>query len=102
MGRTLATYTQLVHEEYASWSKFRRALRKEDQEIFDALFRAAKYHVASGAYASRTSPFEAMLMAMLLEAMKSVALLQKRVARLESERAEPTPSKDAPACPAGR
>lgn len=84
MGRTLATFTQLIEEERAAWQAFRRALRREDQEWFDALFRAAKYHVASGAYASKASPFEAMVVAMLIEAYKANAVLEKRVARLET------------------
>ena len=83
MGRTLATFTQLIEQEKLAWHDFRRALRREDQACFDALFRAAKYHVAPGAYASKASPFEAMLMAMLIEAYKANALLEKRVADLE-------------------
>ncbi|HEY5600033.1 MAG TPA: hypothetical protein VIK48_05020 [Candidatus Manganitrophaceae bacterium] len=84
MGRTLATFTQLIEQEGAAWQSFRRALRREDQAFFDALFRAAKYHVAAGSYASKASPFEAMMVAMLIEAYKANALLEKRVARLEA------------------
>lgn len=83
MGRTLATFTQLIEQERAAWQPFRRALRREDQELFDAIFRAAKYHLAAGSYASKASPFEAILMAMLIEASKQNALLERRVARLE-------------------
>ena len=37
MGRTLPTYNMLILQELEKeeWRKFRRALRKEDQEIFD-------------------------------------------------------------------
>ena len=31
MGRTVATMTQVVDQEAANFSQFRRALRKEDQ-----------------------------------------------------------------------
>lgn len=84
MGRTLATFTQLIDQEAAAWQSFRRALRKEDQAHFDALFRAAKYHVAAGSYASKSSPFEAMIVAMLIESYKTNALLEARVSRLEA------------------
>jgi len=83
LGRTLATFTQRIAQEVTAWRAFRRALRREDQEHLDALFRAAKYHVAAGSYASKASPFEAMVVAMLIEAYKTNALLEKRVARLE-------------------
>ena len=83
MGRTLATFTQLIDQEKEAWRDFRRALRKEDQEVFDGLFHAAKYQMAAGVYASKANPFEAMLMAMLLEMRKSINLLEKKVSALE-------------------
>ena len=86
VGRTLATFTQLIAQELSAWSAFRRALRREDQEILDTLFQAAKYHVAAGSYASKASPFEAMMMAMLIETYKQNARLEKRLAHLEEER----------------
>jgi len=86
LGRTLATFTQLIAQEVSSWAAFRRALRREDQEILAPLFHAAKYHVAAGSYASKASPFEAMVVAMLIEAYKSNTRLEKRLARLEKER----------------
>lgn len=88
MGRTLATFTQLIAQEVSSWADFRRALRREDQAILDTLFQAAKYHVAAGSYASKTSPFEAMVVAMLIEAYKRNTRLEKRLARLEQEKRE--------------
>ncbi len=76
MGRTLASFTQLVINEQDSLAKFRRALRKEDQAALDDLFRAARYHVAACAYASDLLPFETMLLAMLIEEHKRVQRLQ--------------------------
>jgi hypothetical protein len=49
MGRTLATFTQLLQQELDSWRRYRRALRREDQQAFDALFAAARYHAPAGA-----------------------------------------------------
>ena len=42
MGRTVPTFTTIIDSEIASWSKFRRGLRKQDQEIFEDMFRACR------------------------------------------------------------
>jgi hypothetical protein len=83
MGRTLATSTQLVDQEIEAWSKFRRALRKEDQEAFDDLLTYARFHAAAAAYASRVVPFETMLMTMLIEQQKVIHSLNRRIGKLE-------------------
>jgi hypothetical protein len=67
----------------ASWTKFRRGLRKEDQDALDELFRAARLQLASSAYAARAIPFESIAMAMLLAQQRMIAALESRVARLE-------------------
>ncbi len=41
MGRTLSTATKVILSEQKEFSDFRRALRKQDQLIFDALFAGA-------------------------------------------------------------
>jgi len=84
MGRTTQTMTQLVAQEEAYWAPFRRALRKEDQVIFDQLFAAARHHTAPAHYASHSTPFDSILLAMLLEAMKVVHALAGRVDQLEN------------------
>lgn len=72
MGRTLVTFTELVNAETERWAKFRRALRADDQQAFDALLGAARHHAAAGAYASDALPFEVMIVAMLIELQKKV------------------------------
>jgi hypothetical protein len=79
MGRTTQTMTQLVAQEEAYWAPFRRALRKEDQIIFDRLFAAARHHSAPAHYASHSTPFDSMLLAMILEAMKAVETIRQRL-----------------------
>lgn len=66
MGRTVPSMTQQILNELQSWSQFRRALRAEEREVFDELFRSVRMHVAEVSMASRLLPFEAMLMAMLV------------------------------------
>ena len=86
MGRTLATFTQLVQQEIDSWSRYRRALRYEDQQALDVLFAAARHHASAGAYLARETPFEVMLlsMLMLIEQQKHVVTLQQKVMTLET------------------
>ncbi|MGH2400113.1 MAG: hypothetical protein ACRDF6_09730 [bacterium] len=79
MGRTTQTMTQLVAQEEVYWAPFRRALRKEDQIVFDRLFAAARHHTAPAHYASHSTPFDSILLSMVLEAMKAVEALQKRL-----------------------
>jgi hypothetical protein len=55
-----------LRAEEEGWKRFRRALRKEDQEAFDALWRHARFHAAPASMASRPMPFEAAMMGMLV------------------------------------
>ncbi|MEC4890504.1 MAG: hypothetical protein RI101_10630 [Nitrospira sp.] len=84
MGRTLATFTQLLQQEIDSWSRYRRALRREDQQALDALFAAARHYAPAGAYLARETPFEVMLLSMLIEQHKDVMTLQQKVTTLEA------------------
>lgn len=83
MGRTVPTFTNIIDSEIASWSKYRRGLRKEDQEIFDDVFRAAKLHLAENFYAMRTIPFESIVISIAVEQRKLIRQLQERIIRLE-------------------
>jgi len=83
MGRTLPSATQLMLQEEAALSRFRRALRRGDQLAFDDLFSAAQKHVSAAAYAAHALPFETFLMAMLLEEHKEVVRLRASVKMLE-------------------
>jgi hypothetical protein len=83
MGRTVAPFSRVLEAESESWSKFRRALRREDQEALDGLFAAAKYHLAAMVYASRLTPLEAILMGILVEHQKAITQLKARLRELE-------------------
>jgi hypothetical protein len=79
MGRTLPSITQTFLQEQESFMRFRRALRRSDQQVLDDLFAAAHQHLAAAAYASNVLPFEAFLLAMLLEEHKQVRALQEKL-----------------------
>ncbi len=67
MGRTVLPFSQVLEREYSEWKKFRRALRREDQEAFDRLFERAKLHVQAAAYTSHPWPLESILLSICLE-----------------------------------
>lgn len=84
MGRTLTSFNQLVRQmKDEDWGKFRRALRREDQEILDELFEMARFHAGPAAYASRPNPMEPILMGMLIEMLKRTAALEGKIRELE-------------------
>ncbi len=86
MGRTVPTFTNIIDDELSSWSKYRRGLHKDDQALFDEVFRAAKIHLAENFYAMRTIPFESIMMSITIEQRKLIRRLQDRIERLESQR----------------
>lgn len=92
MGRTVLSFTRELYREEESWKPFRRALRKEDRELFDELFAAARYHTAACTCAGRPVPFEAILMSILVEERRAVRDLSRRLdelaRRLEEEQKE--------------
>jgi len=92
MGRTLPSITQAFLQEQQSLARFRRALRREDQQVLDELLAASRHHLAAAAYASHLLPFEVMLLAMLLEQHKEVLRLRRQLAALEAGAIHPSPS----------
>jgi hypothetical protein len=82
MGRTVPSITQVFMQEEKAFARFRRALRREDQLALDDLFASAQKHLAEVAYAGHSLPFEAMLLAMLLEEHKLVLHLRGKLETL--------------------
>ncbi len=79
MGRTLPTPTMLIERERARWQKFRRALRKEDQVLLDELLCDARRHGQAQAYASWATPYEAILVSILLEQRKRIKKMEAAI-----------------------
>jgi hypothetical protein len=67
MGRTVPSYRDVIDDELSSLHKYRAALRKEDQELFDELMSFAKFHISASSYSSRLNPFESIVLNILLE-----------------------------------
>ncbi|MGA7579671.1 MAG: hypothetical protein ACLP7A_12185 [Desulfobaccales bacterium] len=82
MGRTVLPYSHVWEEERGRWQKFRRALRRHDQEQFDRLFELARLHLQAGVYAANPWPLESMLLSMLLEHQKALSALEEHLRML--------------------
>ena len=77
MGRTVPTFRQLVDDAIARWAKFRRALRREDQEYFDRLFRRVRTYTQAATYQASDNPMEAILLSIALDQEKRLDALER-------------------------
>lgn len=71
--------------------KFRRALRKEDQELFDHLFDEAQMQVQGGVFASFPEPMVPILLSLLIAQEKRISAL---TARFQETLSPPPTSED--------
>jgi len=83
MGRTLASVTQQVQLEEERLQRFRRALPREDQILFDQLFAFARKRIAATAMAADPLPMQSILMSMLIGVLGICLHLAERVDRAE-------------------
>jgi hypothetical protein len=79
MERTVLSFSQVLDQEVQEWKKFRRALRKKDQQFLDQLFEKARLHVEAAVSVSRPWPFETILISILLEHEKALAELKSKI-----------------------
>jgi hypothetical protein len=85
MGRTVPTFNTFLMEEIESWRPFRRALRAEHRAAFDRLFTRARAHSAEAANAARPVPFDAIVMAILLEQELELERVREEMQKLKLE-----------------
>lgn len=74
-------HDELSHE-ITSLACFRRALRKEDQELLDDLLARSKSHSSLASTVAHLTPFEFLLLSMLLEQPKEVKALYSQVQQI--------------------
>jgi len=77
------TYRLALESMAQQWSDFRRALRKEDREAFDALMNRARLHASAATYAISLDPTESAVLSMLLEHEKELQRLRKVLESVE-------------------
>jgi len=86
MEMTNLSFSQIVEQEIQEWKKFRRALRKEDQQFLDRLFEKGMLHVEAGGLVSRPWPIETILISILLEHEKALAELKSKLKIQEKQK----------------
>src|ERR1700722_11371630 len=77
MGRTVPTFVQLIEQISQRWAKFRRALRREDQEHFDRLFRRVRSYTQAATYQCSDNPMEAILLSIALDQEKRLVAVER-------------------------
>ncbi len=85
MGRTLLPFSNILAEQQTRLAKFRRSLRKQDQELFDELFERARLHVQAAVQAANPDPMESIFLSVLIEMLREEKRLRSRVDELEIE-----------------
>ncbi len=85
MGRTLLPFSNVLAEQQTRLAKFRRSLRKQDQELFDELFERARLHVQAAVQAANPDPMESIFLSVLIEMLREEKRLRSRVDELEIE-----------------
>ena len=66
MGRTVLPFSQVLAERQQKLSKFRRALRAEDQHALDSLFEQARLHVQAAVYHADPDPAESFFVSVMI------------------------------------
>lgn len=80
MGRTNETFNMAIEQLFSDkLAKFRRALRKEDQEVFDRLYVYAKQQAQAGTYASFDVPEFGVIFTILLGLAKESDALKRQL-----------------------
>ena len=70
MTTNLAATTDLFQKDAQALKRFRRGLRREDQEIFDELWSYIDRHILACANADHLLPIEVFLLVIILETHK--------------------------------
>ena len=85
IGRTVPSFRPALEHEIESWKDFKRALRPEEQKIFDKLMNFARIHADAGSLSARPLLSEILFISFAIEQEKRIAMLENKVAGLEEK-----------------
>jgi hypothetical protein len=77
MGRNSLTYRQRLEEEISRWSPFRKALLRDEQEVFDRLVDQAFRYVHAGTMYTLRDAFDVFLMSSLMSHEERLGVLER-------------------------
>jgi len=83
MGRTVPSFRPALEHEIESWKDFKRALRPEEQKIFDKLMNFARIHADAGSMSARPMLSEILFISFAVEQEKKLEMLEEKVEELE-------------------
>ncbi len=83
MGRTVPSFRPALEHEIESWKDFKRALRPEEQKIFNKLMNFTRIHADAGSLAARPMLSEILFMSFAIEQEKKIELLEAKLEKLE-------------------
>jgi len=85
MGRTVPSFRPALEHEIESWKDFKRALRPDDQRIFNKLMIFARIHADAGSLSARPMLSEILFMSFAVEQEKKIELLEKKLKELNEK-----------------
>lgn len=83
MGRTVPSFRPALEHEIESWKDFKRALRSDEQKIFDKLMNFARIHADAGSMSARPMLSEVLFISFTIEQEKKIEMLEEKVKELE-------------------
>ena len=83
MGRTVPSFRPALEHEIESWKDFKRALRPEEQKIFDKLMNFARIHADAGSMSARPMLSEVLFFSFAVEQQKRIEMLEEKIKKLE-------------------
>ncbi len=82
-GRTVPSFRPALEHEIESWKDYKRALRPEDQKVFDKLMNFARIHADAGSLSARPMLSEILFISFAIEQEKKIGLLEKKIIEIE-------------------
>jgi hypothetical protein len=83
MGRTVPSFRPALEHEIESWNNFKRALRPEEQKIFNKLMNYARIHADAGSMSARPMLSEILFISFAVEQEKRIKMLEEKLKELE-------------------
>jgi len=83
MGRTVPSFRPALEHEIESWKDFKRALRPEEQKVFNKLMNYARVHADAGSMSARPLLSEVLFISFAIEQEKKIEMLEGKIRKLE-------------------
>ncbi len=79
MGKSVPTFRKELERIESDWKKFRKALRSDEKEMFDELFKKAKQHASAAQYQANPDPMETIFFSIILEQQMEIDRLKRKL-----------------------